>query len=71
MCEECGLSIGTIEQTAATQNAIADAYREKVGLLSGKEIKKERSERKWSQKALAERSGVGIASIKRWENGIV
>jgi len=71
VCGECGLNIGTIEQTAATQNAIADAYREKVGLLTGEEIKQKRSARKWSQKELAERSGVGIASIKRWENGII
>lgn len=71
VCGECGLNIGTIEQTAAAQNAIADAYRDKVGLISGKKIRKERAERKWSQKDLAERSGVGIASIKRWENGII
>jgi hypothetical protein len=46
VCEECGLSIGTIEKTAAVQNAIADAYRKKVGLLSGEEIKQKRAARK-------------------------
>jgi putative zinc finger/helix-turn-helix YgiT family protein len=71
VCKECGQNIGTIEQGAATQIAIADAYRKKVGLLSGEEIKQKRAERKWTQKELAERSGVGIASIKRWENGII
>ena len=71
VCKKCGLNIGTIEQGAAIQTAIADAYRKKVGLLSGEEIKQKRSERKWTQKDLAERSGVGIASIKRWENGII
>lgn len=71
VCKTCGLNIGTIEQGAAIQTAIADAYRKKVGLLSGEEIKQKRAQRKWTQKDLAERSGVGIASIKRWENGII
>ena len=29
VCDECGISVGTIEQAAAIQNAIADAYRGK------------------------------------------
>ncbi|NNK86382.1 MAG: helix-turn-helix domain-containing protein [Desulfobacterales bacterium] len=71
VCKECGINIGTIEQGAAIQTAIADAYRKKVGLLGGEEIKQKRAERRWTQKDLAEKSGVGIASIKRWENGII
>lgn len=71
VCKECNVNIGTMEQTAAVQNAIADAYREKVGLLTGEEIKKKRAERNWSQKELAKEAGVGIASIKRWENGVI
>ena len=71
VCEKCNVNIGTIDQTAAAQNAIADAYRAKVGLLTGKEIKHKRAERSWSQKELAKEAGVGIASIKRWENGVI
>ena len=71
VCDECGINIGTIEQTATAQNAIADAYRRKIGLLTGEEIKEKRAENGWSQKELAKRAGVGIASIKRWENGII
>lgn len=71
VCEKCDINIGTIEQTAAAQNAIADAYREKVGLLTGEEIKRQRVKRKWSQRELAKEAGVGIASIKRWENGVI
>jgi len=71
VCKECGLNVGTIDQGAAIQIVIADAYRKKIGLLSGEEIKQKRAERKWTQKELAERSGVGIASIKRWEKGII
>jgi len=70
-CETCGLNIATIEQTAVVQNVIADAYRKEVGLLTGEEIKQKRKALKWTQKELAERSGVGIASVKRWENGTI
>lgn len=71
VCEDCGLHIGTVEQTAVVQNLIADAYRKKVGLLTGREIRKKREELGISQKQLAKRAGVGIASIKRWERGII
>jgi putative zinc finger/helix-turn-helix YgiT family protein len=71
VCDECGISVGTIEQAAAIQNAIADAYREAKGLLTGKEIKRKRKELGWTQKELARKAGVGVVSIKRWENGII
>ncbi len=50
---------------------MADAYRQKIGLLSGEEIKRKRAEQNWNQKELAKKAGVGVASIKRWENGII
>lgn len=71
VCKECGLEVATIEQTATIQNAIADAYRKKTGLLTGAEIRAGRERLNLSQKDLAKRAGVGIASIKRWENGII
>jgi putative zinc finger/helix-turn-helix YgiT family protein len=71
VCDECGISVGTIQQAAAIQNAIADAYREAKGLLTGKEIKRKRKELGWTQKELARKAGVGVVSIKRWENGII
>ncbi len=71
VCEKCGLETATIEQTAATQNAISDAYRKKMGLLSGSEIRNKRNKLGWSQSELAKRAGVGVAGIKRWENGII
>ena len=46
-CEACGINIGAIEQGEAAQNAIADAYRKKVGLLTGEEIKDKRAERNY------------------------
>jgi len=35
VCPECKLEAGTVEQTAQLQQLIADAYRKKVGLLTG------------------------------------
>lgn len=71
VCEKCGLEVATIDQTATIQNAAADAYRKKMGLLAGAEIREHREKLNLSQKDLAKRAGVGIASIKRWENGII
>ncbi len=71
VCDECGIEVGTIEQTAKIQKIIADAYRRKVGLLTGEEIKSQRKKLGLSQKGLADKAGIGIASIKRWENGII
>lgn len=70
-CETCEVNTGTIEQTVAVQIAIADAYREATGLLTGEEIKRKRTELGWTQRELARKAGIGIASIKRWENGII
>ncbi|MBN1904594.1 MAG: type II toxin-antitoxin system MqsA family antitoxin [Deltaproteobacteria bacterium] len=71
VCEKCGIEVATIEQTAAIQDAISDAYRKKMGLLTGAEIREQRESLSLTQQELAKRTGVGIASIKRWENGII
>jgi len=71
MCPVCGLEAGSIEQTSATQRAISDAYRKAVKLLTGKEIREGRKRLNLTQDALAKRTTVGIASIKRWEGGLI
>jgi DNA-binding transcriptional regulator YiaG len=60
-----------VNQTANTQKAIAEVYRKKVGLLTGKEIVEERTKQDLTQSELAKRMNVGIASIKRWETGSI
>lgn len=71
ICEKCGIEIGTIDQGAQAQLAIAEAYRKEVGLLTSSEIKKFRERFGWSQNKLAQMTGLGISSIKRWELGII
>lgn len=71
VCPECGLEAGTIESAGEVQRAIADAYREKVELLTGQEIKNLRKAKELTQQQLADIMNVGIASIKRWETGMI
>ena len=70
-CQICNVEAGTVEQTAAIQRAISDAYRKEIGLLTSEEIRNGRKNLKLSQAQLAKRMGVGIASIKRWEGGLI
>jgi len=70
-CVECGLELADIEQAATMQEQLADAYRQTVGLLGSEEIRRLRQEKGLSQQALADALDVGIASIKRWETGVM
>lgn len=71
ICPMCGIEAGTIETAGTLQQAIADAYRAKKGLLTSNEIKELRKTRNLTQRQLAEVMNIGIASIKRWETGAV
>jgi putative zinc finger/helix-turn-helix YgiT family protein len=71
ICPVCNLTRATVEQTAKAQNAIADAYRKKVGLLTGEEIRHRRVELGLSQQQLADKSRLSKMSIVRWENGVI
>lgn len=71
VCPECGLEAGTVQSAGEVQRAIADAYRAKVGLLTGEEIKNLRKAWGLTQQDLADALKIGIASIKRWETGTI
>lgn len=70
-CPICNMTRSTVGQTANAQVAIADAYRKKVGLLTGEEIKKCRETLSLSQQQLAERAQCAKMSVVRWENGVI
>jgi len=70
-CKTCGFEGTTVEQGARIQKTIADTYREKVGLLTGSEIKTKRKELGLTQQQLADRAGIGVINIKRWEGGLI
>ncbi len=71
VCSACGLEAGTVQSAGCVQHAIADAYRAKVGLLTSREIKSLRKTKELTQQQLADGMNVGIASIKRWETGMI
>jgi putative zinc finger/helix-turn-helix YgiT family protein len=71
VCPVCGFEAGTIQSAGAVQKAMADAYRSKKGLLTGQEITSMRRAKGLSQQDLAKLMGIGIASIKRWETGLI
>jgi putative zinc finger/helix-turn-helix YgiT family protein len=67
ICRVCGFASTDLAATGEVQQQIAEGYREKKGLLTGKEIKALRKAKGLTQDELATVMGVGIASIKRWE----
>lgn len=67
VCATCNTEATTVKQASAIQKSISDAYRQKTGLLSGEKIRETRKKMGISQQELADRTKVGIASIKRWE----
>ena len=71
VCPQCGFEAGTVQSAGAVQRAIADAYRKKMDLLTGEEIKALRKARGLTQQDLADLMNLGIASIKRWETGLI
>ncbi len=71
VCEACGLEVATVEQAGVTQRKIADAYRTQKDLMTSQEIKARRKDLNMTQKELADAMSVGIASVKRWEGGII
>ncbi|MDO9583505.1 MAG: helix-turn-helix domain-containing protein [Desulfomicrobium sp.] len=70
-CAECGLELAGIEEAAIMQERLADAYRKAVGLLGSEDIRRLRQEKGLSQQGLADALDVGVASIKRWETGVI
>jgi putative zinc finger/helix-turn-helix YgiT family protein len=71
VCSECGIEAGTVHSTAAVQQELAEAFRKKTGLLTGEEIKSLRKKKGLTQQELADRLKIGVASIKRWETGLI
>ena len=70
-CDECGFSTIDNDHSEPFTRAVSDAYRTSHGLLTGCEIKNLRALLNMTQGQFAEHLGVGIASIKRWELGLI
>lgn len=71
VCNRCGFQALSDEQSAAYTVAISDAYRQNHGLLTSKELKDIRKRLGLSQRVFARFLKVGVASVKRWEAGLI
>jgi len=71
VCDRCGFQVLTEEQSAAYTAAISDAYRRKHGLLTSEELREARKRLGLSQVQFAKYLKVGVASVKRWEAGLI
>jgi putative zinc finger/helix-turn-helix YgiT family protein len=68
-CSECGVAVlGDPEMDEAMRATVA-AYQHAHELLTATEIRDARERMKWSQSQMADRTGLGIATIKRLELG--
>lgn len=70
-CPRCGYKTVDAHQLDEYSTAVADAYRRKHGRLTSEEIRGARAKLRMSQREFADYIGVGIASVKRWELGMV
>lgn len=71
MCDRCGFQTLFEEQSAAYMIQIADTYRRRHRLLTSKAPKAIRRRLGLSQRRFAAFLKVGVASVKRWETGLV
>jgi putative zinc finger/helix-turn-helix YgiT family protein len=68
-CTVCGFKTIDSKHSEEFTKLISDAYREKHGLLTGKQIREARRQLRMSQDEFARYLKVGPASVHRWENG--
>lgn len=68
-CKHCGVGILGSEEAEEAARATVAAYQQAHGLLTAAELKNARQVAGWSQLDLAERTSLGIATIKRLEGG--
>ena len=68
-CIHCGEFVYPKNITHQNEIAIFDCYKEKVGLLTSKEIIEIRKKLGLTQEGLARQMGCGLKTITRYENG--
>ncbi|MGE5646169.1 MAG: type II TA system antitoxin MqsA family protein [Acidobacteriota bacterium] len=69
VCDKCGHVAMEGSDASEFMRRLADAYRRAHNLLTSEEIRRIRGG--MSQQRFAKALGVGVASVKRWELGLV
>jgi len=70
VCQKCEAAWFSLDQADRSVAIAVTAYHDKHGLLTGALCRKRRKIVGLTQSDLADKSGVGIASIKRLESGV-
>ena len=70
-CQHCGFEVAVPGSLDAMRLATMDAYRKKHGLLTSAQIIELREMMGMAQREFADYVGVGVASLQRWEKGLV
>jgi len=70
-CGSCGFEIAAPGNLETLRLATMDAYRQRHGLLTSADIVNRRNAMGMSQRAFADHVGVGVASLQRWEKGLL
>jgi putative zinc finger/helix-turn-helix YgiT family protein len=71
VCGRCGFQVLSERESVAYTVGISDAYRRAHGLLTSAELKETRDRLGLSLRKFASYVGVGLASVKRWEAGLI
>ena len=70
-CSNCDYFVMEGSDLPDVMRRLADEYRKEENLLTGLEIRSRRNKLNMTQEAFADHLKVGIASVKRWEGGLV
>jgi putative zinc finger/helix-turn-helix YgiT family protein len=68
-CQQCGVGVLGPDEAAEVGHATVAAYQRAHGLLTAADLINARRVTHWSQSDLAERTSLGVATIKRLESG--
>lgn len=71
VCSCCGYTIIEGSEVPKLMRQLADLHREEEKLLTSAQIQSRRSDLRMTQQEFADYLRVGVASVKRWENGQV
>lgn len=71
VCSHCGFITIPLAQADRHGRLVDEPYRRLAGILTAEEIRQVRRRLKMSQREFAEYLGVGEASVKRWETGVL
>lgn len=71
VCNQCGAISIPPDRLKEHGRLVDEAYRRLAGILTVEEIKAARHRLRMSQRQFAEYLGVGEASVKRWETGVL